>query len=97
MHEGLLRARLGEVVSEVSQLDQEENKNLGAVYDQLLEIYSPIWLSGTDQVIAVAEFYQVTEGLDQELAVLKPAQLAGCGAGYFGDLPAPGGFCSWRQ
>lgn len=71
MHEGMLRARLGEVVSEVSQLDQEENKDLGVVYDRLLEIYSPIWLSGTDQIIAVAEFYQDTKGLEQELAVLS--------------------------
>ena len=71
MHEGLLRARLGEVVSEISQLNQEENKDLGVVYDQLLEIYSPIWLSGTDQIIAVAEFYQLTDDLEQELAVLS--------------------------
>lgn len=71
MHEGLLRARLGEVVSEISQLNQEENKDLGVVYNQLLEIYSPIWLSGTDQVIAVAEFYQLTDDLEQELAVLS--------------------------
>lgn len=70
MHEGMLRARLGEVVSEISQLDDEENKDLGGVYKQLLETYSPIWLSGTDQIIAVAEFYQLTDDLDRELAVL---------------------------
>jgi len=70
MHEGMLRARLGEVDSEISQLDEEENMDLGAVYPQLLETYSPIWQSGTDQVIAVAEFYQKTDDLKQELAVL---------------------------
>ncbi len=69
MHEGMLRARLGEVVSSVSQLDQEENIDLGVVYEQLLETYSPIWLSGTDKVIAVAEFYQLTGDLEAELAV----------------------------
>lgn len=71
MHEGMLRARLGEVVTEISQLDQEENKDLGVVHKQLLEIYSPIWLSGTDQIIAVAELYQRTEDLERELALLS--------------------------
>jgi signal transduction histidine kinase len=71
MHEGMLRARLGEVDSEISQLDQEENKDLGLVYKQLLETYSPIWLNGTDKIIAVAEFYQLTSELEQELAVLS--------------------------
>ncbi|MBI5352301.1 MAG: sensor histidine kinase [Chloroflexi bacterium] len=69
MHGGMLRARLGEVVSSVSQLDEEENIDLGVVYGQLLETYSPIWLSGTDKVIAVAEFYQLTDDLEAELAV----------------------------
>jgi signal transduction histidine kinase len=71
MHEGLLRARLGEVVSSVSLLDEEENKALGVVHDHLLEIYSPVWLSGTDRVIAVAEFYQLTTDLDNEINQIK--------------------------
>jgi signal transduction histidine kinase len=71
MNEGLLRARLGEVVSEVSQLEDVENASLGAVHDQLLETYSPVWLSGTNQIIAVAEFYQSTGDLDREIGVLK--------------------------
>ncbi len=71
MHEGMLRARLGEVVSEISTLNEEENAALGALYDHLLETYSPVWLSGTDQVIAVAEYYHLTDELDREIAVLK--------------------------
>lgn len=71
MHEGMLRARLGEVVSEVSPLEQEENAPLAAVYNQLLETYSPVWLSGTNQIIAVAEFYQLKDELDAEISVLK--------------------------
>jgi signal transduction histidine kinase len=71
MHEGMLHARLGEVVSRVSTLDDEENKALGGLYDHLLEIYSPVWLSGTDRVIAVAEFYQLADDLDKEIAELK--------------------------
>jgi signal transduction histidine kinase len=71
MHESMLRARLGEVVSTISQLDDEENKDLGVTYKQLLETYSPIRLSGTDQIIAIAEFYQQTGDLELELANIK--------------------------
>jgi signal transduction histidine kinase len=71
MHEGMLRARLGEVVSKISPLEDVENANLGEVHDQLLETYSPVWLSGTNQIIAVAEFYQLTDDLDREIGVLK--------------------------
>src|SRR5690554_876795 len=45
MHEGFLRARLGEVSARISQLDQEENKSLGELHAQLLETYSPVWYS----------------------------------------------------
>lgn len=71
MHEGLLRARLGIVTSEISMLDEEENAPLGDFHNQLLETYSPVWLSGTNQIIAVAEFYQLTDELDAEINVLK--------------------------
>ena len=71
MHESMLRARLGEVVSAVSHLEEEENSPLDPVYDRLLETYSPIWLSGTNQIIAVAEFYQLTDELDREIATSK--------------------------
>lgn len=71
MHQGLLRARLGEVVSELSRLDREENQALGVAYDRLLETYSPVWLSGTDQVIGVAEFYQSPQALEEEITVLQ--------------------------
>jgi signal transduction histidine kinase len=52
-------------------LDKAENINLSAAHDHLLETYSPVWLSGTDQVIAVAEFYQLTDDLDSEIATAK--------------------------
>jgi signal transduction histidine kinase len=71
MHEGLLSARLGVVVSSISSLDDEENAPLGIRYDRLLETYSPVWLSGTNQVIAVAEFYEKTDELDQEINTMK--------------------------
>jgi len=71
MNEGLLRARLGEIVSEMSNLEEEENQSLKDEYGKLLETYSPVWLSGTNQIIAVAEFYHLTDDLDREITVLK--------------------------
>jgi signal transduction histidine kinase len=71
MHEGMLRARLGQVVSEISTLDEEENALLRREHDKLLETYSPVWLSGTSQVIAVAEFYESTDELDREIGILR--------------------------
>ena len=71
MHASMLRARLGEVVTTKSTLDDEENALLGVEFDNLLETYSPVWLSGTDQVIAVAEFYQLTDDLDREIRMLQ--------------------------
>lgn len=71
MHEGMLFARLGNVVSHISSLEEVENANLGERHSQLLETYSPVWLSGTNQIIAVAEYYQRTDELDREIGVIK--------------------------
>ncbi len=71
MHDGMLRARLGTVDSAISQLEDEENAPLKAEYGHLLEIYSPVWLNGTDKVIAVAEFYQRPDDLDREIAAAR--------------------------
>jgi signal transduction histidine kinase len=71
MTDGLLRARLGEVVSEISKLEEVENQYLKEQYGKLLETYSPVWLSGTNQVIAVAEFYNLTDDLDNEIEKLR--------------------------
>ncbi|MBI5652048.1 MAG: hypothetical protein HZC40_16650 [Chloroflexi bacterium] len=59
----LARALRGEVVASISDLDDEENVLERVRYSQLLETYSPINRSGTDQVIAVVEFYQTLDAL----------------------------------
>ena len=69
--EGLARAILGQVSSEISQLEAEENAPQRAVNSELLETYSPVRLSGTNQVIAVAEFYQNVDALHQEIAAAQ--------------------------
>jgi signal transduction histidine kinase len=69
--EGLARAILGQVSSEISKLEAQENAAQRAIRSELLETYSPVRLSGTNQVIAVAEFYQTVDALNQEVAAAQ--------------------------
>ena len=69
--EGLALAILGQVSSEISQLEAEENIAQRAIRPELLETYSPVRLSGTSEVIAVAEFYQIVDALNQEIAAAQ--------------------------
>lgn len=61
----------GEVVAKISDLDDEENFIERQSYSRLLEIYLPVRLSGTHQIIAVAEFYQDVEALEQEIVAAQ--------------------------
>jgi signal transduction histidine kinase len=69
--EGMARAILGQVDSEISQLEAAENVPQRAVNSELLETYSPVRLSGTNEVIAVAEFYQTVDALNHEIAAAQ--------------------------
>jgi len=71
INEGLALAILGQVSSEISQLQAAENVAQRAIRPELLETYSPVRLSGTNQVIAVAEFYQTVDSLNQEIAAAQ--------------------------
>ncbi len=62
----------GEVTSRISTLDEEENVPEGKIWSRLLEIYMPVRLRGTNQVIAAAEFYHSVDALEEEI---KAAQL----------------------
>lgn len=65
---GLARALNGWVDAKIGALDAEENVNERARGKPLLEIYSPVRKAGSDEIIAVAEFYQSVESLQQNLA-----------------------------
>lgn len=65
--EELAPAWHGEVVAKISDLDDEENFIERQSYSRLLEIYLPVRLSGTHQIIAVAEFYQEVDALEDEI------------------------------
>ena len=66
--EELQRAWEGVVVSDISTLEDPENVLERAQQSVLLETYSPVRLGGSDQIIAVAEFYQSVAGLQQDVA-----------------------------
>lgn len=57
----------GEVTSRISILEDEENELDREIRERLLEIYSPVRLSGTNQVIAAAEFYHTVDELQLEI------------------------------
>lgn len=71
VEEHLTRAWQGEVVSQISTLQKDENVIERTKQPQLLEIYSPVRLGGTDQIIAVAEFYQKVDDLNREIAAAQ--------------------------
>jgi signal transduction histidine kinase len=67
-----LTAWQGEVTAEISELEEEENvEERLASHSRLLEIYSPVRLNGTSQVIAVTEFYQKIDVLEAEIAAAQ--------------------------
>ena len=64
----LAEALAGKVAAEISALDAEENVAERARGKPLLEIYSPVRRAGTDELIAVAEFYQAIDELQTDVA-----------------------------
>jgi signal transduction histidine kinase len=57
----------GEVTTRISSLDDDENVPERDIWPRLLEIYMPVRLRGTDQIIAAAEFYQLPDDLEKEI------------------------------
>ena len=68
---GLARAWQGIVTSRVSDLRDAENGSERSGAARLIETYSPVRLRGTNQVIAVAEFYQTVDDLQAEVGAAQ--------------------------
>lgn len=66
-NDGLRTALRGEVVSDRSDLDEDENVSERQSARELIETYIPIRDEPSGQVVAVAEFYQPTDLLDVDL------------------------------
>lgn len=69
---GMRAALNGEVTSGFSEtLHRDEHLSMNLVLTPVVEIYVPIYRQGTDQVIAIAEFYQTATLLYLELQQAK--------------------------
>jgi signal transduction histidine kinase len=57
----------GDVIGDISDLSDPENVYERQHWSHLIEIYLPVRASGTPQIIAVAEFYQLPDDLESEV------------------------------
>ncbi|UTW08482.1 sensor histidine kinase [Pseudomonas benzenivorans] len=69
--EDLTQALQGNTVTEWGALDAEENRYERSLGIPLYEIYAPLREFGTERIIAVGEFYEKAEMLEQEIAVIR--------------------------
>jgi signal transduction histidine kinase len=69
--DNLRQALSGQVVAEFDDLDGDENEYERSLGAALLEIYAPIRESGTNRIIAVAEFYEIHDNLQAELWTVR--------------------------
>lgn len=67
----LASAFAGFVHAHISDLTDPENELERRRWHQLLETYAPVRAAGTGQIIAVAEFYQTTDDLAQDLRLAR--------------------------
>jgi signal transduction histidine kinase len=70
--EDLEVALAGEVATSISDLDQPENTLERSKWDRLIETYAPVRKEGSDEVLAISEFYQLPSDLEGEI---RSAQL----------------------
>jgi signal transduction histidine kinase len=64
---GLKKALDGDVYTEISDLNNEENIYEQREWSQLIETYAPVRAKGESKVIAVIEFYQTMDELKGEI------------------------------
>ena len=65
--EDLAAAWQGNISANISNLQGAENVDERQKYSRLLQIYSPVRLNGTNQIIAVAELYQKVDALQADI------------------------------
>ncbi len=65
--DGLLRSLDGEIVSEISNLDEPEQAHERQFGDTLIETYAPIRNAQSGEIIAISEFYQMPDSLQAEI------------------------------
>lgn len=68
----LASAIAGEVISSITALNKAEQLHERARWDRLIETYAPVRKEGTQEVLAISEFYQLPGDLESEI---RSAQL----------------------
>jgi signal transduction histidine kinase len=66
----------GQVTADLSNLASAENAVERRQWSRLLEMYLPVRQSGSDQIIAVVEFYQLPDAIDSEVGQARLASWA---------------------
>ena len=67
----LASAFAGEVHSEISDLKEPENEFERRRWPRLLETYAPVRAASTGAILAVSEFYQMTDDLEQQVRAAR--------------------------
>ena len=67
----LASAFAGEVHSEISDLREPENEFERQRWPRLLETYAPVRAASTGAILAVSEFYQTTDDLEQQVRAAR--------------------------
>ncbi len=86
----------GTVTGEISGLEEDENVEERRLSSEpLLEVYSPVRLNDTNQVIAVAEFYQRVDTLEAKIAAAQRQGWLMVGSTMFAIYLLLIGFVRW--
>ena len=67
----LAQAWQGQTTSRISNLESDENVDERPLASQLLETYTPVHATNSDRIVAVAEFYQKVDELQNDIAVAQ--------------------------
>ncbi len=67
----LAQALDGEVTSEISHLNRPEHEYERQLWSELIETYAPVRATGSEEVIAVSEFYQMPDDLKAEIRMAQ--------------------------
>ena len=89
------RAWRGEIVASISDSPAEKKLEEEKFNTRLLQLYSPVRLSGTDQIIAIAEFYERTDVLEAEVIAAQRRSWLVVGLAMFGIYLLLVGFVRW--
>ncbi len=85
----------GEIVAGISASPAEKKLEEEKFGTRLLQIYSPVRLSGTDQVIAIAEFYERADTLEAEVIAAQRRSWLVVGLAMSGIYLLLVGFVRW--